>query len=922
MAIGTLSEFAERSQGIFVRLGRATMLSSRPNSICMVEGRLTAEIRKNVRRHRISIQAAHLPNADISYPPCSKQSLGNVLLSVIAIIGLFGASVQLFSQSVAAPASMSATVKPAQFEDFFKFQKITTRPGFVTQDGKWIAYMVDRSAASSANTPPLKSIRTSGSYIPPFADDRADIWIRSVEGGWSRRITNGQSNGAGYWDPQWSPDGQRLAMLSTDGGELAYWVWTRSSSKLNKLMVPDIHAGTPFIVWVSNTQVLSTIGHLGTETQATPAGDSEATPALLPNRPQGPTASVLDTGVSECQPAVHLWKINVITREKQLVGRASGLSGNPVVSPDRRWVVMSMKVGCPTFQAEGPITRNDLIANSSPSKAIMFDLSSPGTEMLLKGLPRPESQFQQFSWAPDSSLLFVSKVLPSVTPLSICRVANGSCSTLRSIQREDPGTEFGSPVWFGDHDLLISTRPGGAASIGSWWRVDADGNTHPFFESVPGIPQSVVPLRDGSGFVGIDGASVWQFDADGNSTRNLTPTVSFPVTSIFTGPRERSVEETVVLIEATHVGREAFKLQLGSGDITALSTPTPETHLIDFDAATGLEVFGDGHGDSGGTQLWLRTPKSNGFQLIARVDTFIQTIAPFNTRLIEYQTVEGEDAFAAVLLPPHYQSGSRYPVIVSVYPDTQFKTQEQADEQFSIIKPVDQNNLQLFAAHGYVVLVPSMPGFATSMGFQSDEELQNYTKNPYMRLEDGVVPAIDKLVALGIADPDRIGLIGHSYGGFAAYGLVTQTNRFKAAVSMAGFCDLTSFYLSVNPWTRHVAPEALLDLFGMEFTERILRLGNPPWRDTARFTSNSPISYVDRVHTPVMIVQGDMDYVPIEQGEEFFRALQRQDKRVEFVRYWGEGHVIGSPANLHDLWIRIYEWFDQFLKPGEAVEER
>jgi dipeptidyl aminopeptidase/acylaminoacyl peptidase len=90
-------------------------------------------------------------------------------------------------------------------------------------------------------------------------------------------------------------------------------------------------------------------------------------------------------------------------------------------------------------------------------------------------------------------------------------------------------------------------------------------------------------------------------------------------------------------------------------------------------------------------------------------------------------------------------------------------------------------------------------------------------------------------------------------------------------------------------------------------------LGVPPWKDLERYIRNSPIAYVDRVQTPVLIMQGDLDYVPIQQGEEFLTALFRQNKRADFVRYWGEDHVLDSPANIRDMWQRIYAWFDAFL---------
>jgi len=180
-------------------------------------------------------------------------------------------------------------------------------------------------------------------------------------------------------------------------------------------------------------------------------------------------------------------------------------------------------------------------------------------------------------------------------------------------------------------------------------------------------------------------------------------------------------------------------------------------------------------------------------------------------------------------------------------------------------------------------------------------------------LTKGVLPAIDKLIESGIADPKRLGVIGQSFGGYSTYGLVTQTNRFKAAVSLAGTADLISQYSLFDARIRY-EEFAHEQLFFQAIAETgPTRMGNPPWKDEARYLRNSPLSYVERVETPLMIIQGDMDYVAMQQGEQFFTALYRQNKRAAFVRYWGEGHVLDSPANIRDMWHRMFAWFDEFL---------
>jgi len=90
-------------------------------------------------------------------------------------------------------------------------------------------------------------------------------------------------------------------------------------------------------------------------------------------------------------------------------------------------------------------------------------------------------------------------------------------------------------------------------------------------------------------------------------------------------------------------------------------------------------------------------------------------------------------------------------------------------------------------------------------------------------------------------------------------------------------------------------------------------LGDPPWQATERYRDASPISQVGKVQTPVMIVHGDLDYIPIQQAEEFFTALYRQGKRSVFVRYHGEGHGISNRPNVLDFWERFRGWMAETL---------
>jgi dipeptidyl aminopeptidase/acylaminoacyl peptidase len=235
-----------------------------------------------------------------------------------------------------------------------------------------------------------------------------------------------------------------------------------------------------------------------------------------------------------------------------------------------------------------------------------------------------------------------------------------------------------------------------------------------------------------------------------------------------------------------------------------------------------------------------------------------------------------------------------------VYAGQTYGTEPPGRQYLVAINDPHPLNLQLLSAHGYVVFMPSMP--LPKYGELSD---------PYLELSKGVLPGLAKLVNIGVGDPERLGVMGQSTGGFSTFGLITQIDLFKAAVALAGFSDLVSFYGTFDARLRYqrTADEDPFRVWDLETRG----LGGPPWNDMQRYIRNSPISYVDRVHTPVLIIHGDLDPVPIEQDEEFFSALHRQNKRAVFVRYWGEDHVLTSPANVRDMWTRIYKWLDSLL---------
>jgi len=278
-------------------------------------------------------------------------------------------------------------------------------------------------------------------------------------------------------------------------------------------------------------------------------------------------------------------------------------------------------------------------------------------------------------------------------------------------------------------------------------------------------------------------------------------------------------------------------------------------------------------------------------------NTFRRNVIRGEQRTIEYFTLNGERMKAKIVLPPGYQAGRRYPMVIDHdigYTEDGSSHYAAADD-FVLPRPYEEE----FAAAGYVYMFASWP--STSM---DDIGRGNLLLGP-----NGLIPAAEKAVALGIADPERLFLYGASSAGYGVYALVTQTSRFKAAAAHAGYVDMITQRLTISLHERYAENPFGGSRIGGAAN---LRGGLPFWRNGETYRRNSPLTYVDRVQTPLLILHGDLDPVQITEPEMFFNALVWQRKPAQFVRYWGEGHGNRGPANLMDYWQRIFAWFDQW----------
>jgi dipeptidyl aminopeptidase/acylaminoacyl peptidase len=332
-----------------------------------------------------------------------------------------------------------------------------------------------------------------------------------------------------------------------------------------------------------------------------------------------------------------------------------------------------------------------------------------------------------------------------------------------------------------------------------------------------------------------------------------------------------------------------------------ISLPRSDARRLSF-APTGDAALYVANGTDG-SHLWISN-STGGATEIWQTNEWMREIKPGTTESISYTSMDGRALTAWLLLPPDYVSGTRVPVITMVYPGTTHGAT--VPSSFSLHQNLF-NHPQLFAALGYAVLLPSMPA--------PKDPTQVHALAP---LASGVLPAIDAVIARGIADPDRIAVVGQSAGGFATLGLITQTTRFRSAIASAGYSNLASLYGTFYGQYRYGdggRPEKAQVLRMLQLEKGFMGMGGPPWAQADRYREQSPIHHLDKVETPLMLIHGEFDFVPIQQAEEFFTGLYRRDKRAVLVRYHGEEHAIADRANVLDLWKRIGAWLSETMAP-------
>jgi dipeptidyl aminopeptidase/acylaminoacyl peptidase len=407
-------------------------------------------------------------------------------------------------------------------------------------------------------------------------------------------------------------------------------------------------------------------------------------------------------------------------------------------------------------------------------------------------------------------------------------------------------------------------------------------------------------VDQGSSLLVYDRYDIWQIPTAGGEPINLTgkagraAQITFRVVTLDPESRSLSSRE-MLLLTAYHNKEKNWGFYATSFAKPGVELRLDQTKLFKFigkaKKADAVLFSREDYGEF--PVVWVSDLSFKQPKKVSDANPQIADFAWGTAELVEYKSQDGVPLQGVLIKPANYVPGQRYPVITYFY-------ERQSQRLYEFNEPVVNHrpSFAIYAGAGYAIFLPDVV-------FTIGHPGQSFLKC--------LVPGVQKLVDMGVADPKKLGLHGHSWGGYGTAYMVTQTNMFVAAVAGAPVANMTSAYGGIR-WESGIARQ-------FQYEKSQSRIGGSLWEKRDLFLENSPLFFVDRVKTPVLIEHGDEDgAVPWYQGIEFYLSLRREGKDVILLQYRGEPHHLQKYPNKLDYSIKMKQYFDHYLKGEPAAD--
>ncbi|HEX5703178.1 MAG TPA: S9 family peptidase [Pyrinomonadaceae bacterium] len=333
---------------------------------------------------------------------------------------------------------------------------------------------------------------------------------------------------------------------------------------------------------------------------------------------------------------------------------------------------------------------------------------------------------------------------------------------------------------------------------------------------------------------------------------------------------------------------EVFSVDVGTGAVKQLTKRGGSTGITEI-SRDGKTIVGTTASSQHPAQIYTSNLAFTTVKTVTDHNSWLKDYALADSEIVKWKSKDGTEVEGVLTKPVGYTSG-KVPFLLNPHGGpTGASLNSWA------------GTVQVLAANGFAVLQPNFRG-STGKGLAFAQANKNtWGKGDF----EDCMTGVDAMITRGLADPDRLGAFGWSYGGYMTFWILTQTDRFKAVSPGAGLTNIYSMY-SQNDIQRYL---------------RWFYSDKAPWDATDLYWDRSPMKYIKNVKTPTMIMHGQVDTrVPLAQAQEFYMALKEMKVPVEFVVYPREGHGFNEPRHNLDRVRRYVRFFAKYLKAPVVTE--
>ena len=520
-----------------------------------------------------------------------------------------------------------------------------------------------------------------------------------------------------------------------------------------------------------------------------------------------------------------------------------------------------------------------------------FRFSRDGKQLLLSATDQPSKDEEERKKVKDDTMVIDHDI--KMTHLWLWNIEKKDEKRLT-----EGNFTVGDPQWSPDGTrITYTTRPTPRADDGALsdvWMVTIASGEKKQLVSGAGASDNARWSPDGRWIAytgsmdrdpGPSTAYLYLLPAAGGTPKQLTAKFNLSVGTPVWSRDGRAIYFSTNVLEAI----EVFSADVATGAVKQVSHENAGMSIAEI-SADGKTIVGTLSLRRGPTEIYESNPDFSKWGLLSLHNRWLEDYVLGDTEVVKWKSKDGTEIEGLLTKPAGYEAGKRVPLLLNPH----------GGPTGASINNFNAT-VQVLAANGFAVLQPNFRG-STGKGLAFAQANKNtWGKGDYEDCMSGV----DTLIANGIADPDRLGAFGWSYGGYMTFWILTQTDRFKAVSPGAGLTNIYSMYSQTDI-------HRYLNWFYSD---------KAPWEAQDLYWDRSPMKYVNNVKTPTMIMHGQVDTrVPIAQAQEFYQALVERKVPVEFVVYPRENHGFTEPRHQMDRVRRYVRFFAKYLNAPVVTE--